>query len=67
MGALITSITLQLARAGHPEAMRVADAHYPGWREAYKDKMFTGRWDESHHVFTPDPPAFRDDPDSEEK
>ena len=57
MGALITGITIQLARAGHPEAMKVADANYPGWREKYSH--LTGRWE--GNVVIPDPPAFQDE------
>jgi hypothetical protein len=40
--------------------VKVADAHYPGWREFYKDRMFTGYW--KGGCFVPVPPAFKDEP-----
>lgn len=48
------------ASARHPKAVKVADAHYPGWREFYKDRMFTGYW--KGGCFVPVPPAFKDEP-----
>jgi len=67
MGALISGITLQLARAGHSEAVKVADAHYPGWRDKPWNKLFIGTWNEDFTVFTSAPPAFQEDAPADPK
>jgi len=47
----VNTYLLALARAGHPNAVRVMDANYKGWREIWPP--FEGTWDKSHTLFTP--------------
>jgi hypothetical protein len=58
---------ITMALAGHPNAVMQMDAFYPGWRDMpwFKERMFTGTWNEDFTVFTPNPPAFQDDPPPE--
>src|SRR5262245_21199246 len=56
-----STFTIEMARAGHPVAMRVMDNNWPGWREHFG--LHTGYWNADYTVFTPVPAVFHDPED----